>query len=102
MSIQFPAAEMITVPGRNHFSFGYFCFIESDLPGVYSQFDCKIRTAFYRCVQTSVFAFILQAIQLKVILPYHFDGAQTIFDNFCNRSSFLHRVNQCRNGECPY
>jgi hypothetical protein len=48
-----------------------------------SQFDCKIRTAFYRCVQTSVFS--LQAhIQLAESdnPSNHFlIGAQTIFDN---------------------
>ena len=86
--LQFPAAEIITVPGAITSSPGYFCFIESEsfpvgilIPNSIAKF-AQLSTASYNRASSPEFlqAHIQLAESETECMP-SFKGAQTKFDN---------------------
>ena len=85
---QFPAAEIITVPGAITSSFGYFCFIESEsfpvgilIPNSIAKSEQPFTASYKRASSPSFLQAHIQLADKETDCKPSFNGAHTIFDN---------------------
>ena len=85
---QFPAAEIITVPGAITSSFGYFCFMESEsfpvgmlIPSSIAKSAHAFTALYKRASSPSFLHAHIQLAESETLFKPSFNGAKTIFDN---------------------
>src|SRR5690554_417115 len=88
MSLQFPAAEIITVPGAITSSFGYFCFIESEsfpvgmlIPSSIAKSEQPFTASYNLASSPLLLQAHIQLAESETLFRPSLSGAKTIFDN---------------------
>ena len=84
--LQFPAADIITVPGEITSSFGYFCFIDNEslpvgtlIPNSIENFEIASTASYSRASSPSFLHGHIQFADKDTLFKFSFSGAQTIF-----------------------
>ena len=84
ISLQFPAAEMMTVPGAITSSFGYFCFIEREsfpvgilIPNSMANSEQPLTASYKRASSPSFLQGHIQFAESETLFNPSFKGAQT-------------------------
>ena len=87
ISLQFPAAEIITVPGAITSSFGYFCFIDSEsfpvgilISNSIAKSEHAFTASYKRASSPSFLQAHIQLADKETLFRLSFKGAKTIFD----------------------
>ncbi len=87
ISVQFPPAEIITVPGAITSSSGYFCFIESEsfpvgmlIPNSIAKSEQLFTAAYKRASSPSFLHAHIQLAEREIPFNPSLIGAQIIFD----------------------
>src|SRR5690554_186013 len=110
MSLQFPAADIITVPGEMTSSSLYFCFMDKEsfpvgtlIPKSIEKSETSFTAAYKRASSPSLFAGHIQFAERETLFNPSFNGAQTRFVN-ASVMAFLEPMAgsiKAVNGECP-
>src|SRR6218665_401315 len=107
---QFPAAEMITVPGAITSSFGYFCFMESEsfpvgilIPNSIANSEHAFTASYNRASSPSFLQAHIQLADNEMLFKPSFSGAKTMLDN-ASPIEFREPADgsiKAETGECP-